>query len=113
MIEFDPSVALNEQELEQGLKLMESVIGGRWNSLILFQLEQGRKSYTDIRNSIDYISDTELQRKLNTLIDSKLVKKGDGLDAKKREYALTPYGEDITHTLHHIMDISLKHRELG
>ncbi len=111
-MEYDPTIAPNEQDLESGLRLMESVIGGRWNPLILFQLEHGAMSYTDIRNSIDYISDTELQRKLNTLIDSKLVVKGNGEDARKREYVLTPYGEDIAHTLHPILDISQTHKEL-
>lgn len=113
MKEIEQTMIFDEQELEEGLRLMESVIGGRWNPLILFELEQGARTYTDIKNNIDYISDTELQRKLNALIDSKLVTKENAAETRKNEYALTPYGADITHTLHHIMDISIKHRAMA
>ena len=113
MEEFNRLPDFDEKELEEGLKLMESIIGGRWNPLILFELEEGAKTYTDIKNSIDYISDTELQRKLSALMDNKLVKKDSMNEARKGEYTLTPYGVDIAHTLRHIMDISVKHRTLA
>lgn len=106
--------AFEEPRLEQGLRLMESVIGGRWNPMILFAIEQGASRYTDIRNNIEHISDTELQRKLGALIQNRLILKimADE-DTRKSEYALTQYGHDITHTLHHIMDITFKHEALG
>ncbi len=114
MEEFDAYRAFEEPELEHGLKLMESVIGGRWNPMILFSIEHGASRYTDIRNSIGHISDTELQRKLNSLIQSGLIMKSAlEEDARKSEYQLTFFGKDITHILHHIMDISLKHSTLN
>ena len=110
--EFDITRGFDGPKLEQGLKLMESVIGVRWVPMILFTIEQGARRFTEIRGSIEHISDTELQRKLNALILNRLIMKSTAEDDPRRsEYALTPYGGDITHTLHHIMDISIKHQD--
>ncbi|NLW20620.1 MAG: helix-turn-helix transcriptional regulator [Clostridiales bacterium] len=113
MAEFDSTRALDEPQLALGLRLMESIIGGRWNPMILFAIEQGASRFTDIRNHIVHISDTELQRKLASLTQSRLVEKVTAQeDARRGEYALTRFGGDITHILHHILDISYKHLEL-
>lgn len=110
--EFDITRGFDEPKLEQGLRLMEGVIGGRWNPMILFAIEQGARRFSDIRSSIEHISDTELQRKLNALIQNRLVMKSAAEeDARKSEYVLTAYGGEITHTLHHIMDLSIKHQD--
>jgi DNA-binding HxlR family transcriptional regulator len=112
--EFDPGLRLEEPQLSHGLRLMEGIIGGRWNPMILFAMEQGARSYTDIRKSIAFISDTELQRKLNSLIESRLIMKENTPDEpRKTEYLLTGYGKDITHILHHIMDLSIKHSQIS
>ncbi len=114
MSEFDPNLRFEEPQLSYGLQLMEDIIGGRWNPMILFVMEQGARSYTDIRNSIAYIRDTELQRKLSSLIESRLIMKESSPDEPRRaEYLLTGYGKDITHILHHIMDISIKHSQVA
>lgn len=114
MQEYDISRPVEEPQLELGLRLMESVIGGRWNPMILFAIEQGATRFTDIRNSIPHISDTELQRKLGALQESRLIMKAQAEeDARRSEYRLTGYGGDITHILHHILDISYKHQDPG
>lgn len=114
MTEFDITQRFEEPKLEQGLRLMESIIGGRWNPMILFAIENGSSRFSDIRNDIMYISDTELQRKLSALIKSQLVIKITAEeDARKSEYQLTDFGGEITHTLHHIMNISLNHSAPG
>jgi len=114
MSQYDDFQSTQTAGLEGGLRLMESIIGGRWNPMILFVMEQGARSYTDIRNSIAYISDTELQRKLSSLIESRLIMKESSPDEPRRaEYLLTGYGKDITHILHHIMDISIKHSQVA
>lgn len=114
MAEFEVIPGYDEPRLEQGLHLMESIIGGRWNPMILFAIGQGASRYTDIRNSIEYISVTELQRKLNRLIETRLIVKATAEeDARKSEYQLTDFGGDITHILYHILDISTRHQELG
>lgn len=111
---FDTRAGVDQPGLEQGLRLMESIIGGRWNPAILFVIEQGASRYSDIRSSIGYISDTELQRKLNVLLDGKLIEKTmQGAEERSAAYRLTSFGGEITHTLHHIMDISIKHQQLG
>ncbi|MDD2429140.1 MAG: winged helix-turn-helix transcriptional regulator [Eubacteriales bacterium] len=107
MDEFDRSLPYDSGQMEKGLHLMESIIGGRWNPMILFILEQGTRSYAQIKNGIPYISDTELKRKLSALHDSGLIRKSSlAKDRRSSEYLLTAYGERIVHTLHHIMDIS-------
>lgn len=114
MAEFDLTYPADDTQLEHGLRLMESVIGGRWNPMILFAIEQGATRFTDIRNNIEHISDTELIRKLSALQASGLVERlAIDEEARRGEYALTGFGEDITHTLHHILDISLKHHSLA
>ncbi len=101
-------------QLEQGLRLMESIIGGRWNPMILFALEQGASRFTELKNGIAFISDTELQRKLAALTESGLVTRGGPEeDARKGEYLLTHFGAEITHTLRHILDIQHKHSALS
>lgn len=113
MAEFDLTQKFEDTQLLEGIRLMESIIGGRWNPMILFAIEQGANRFTDIKNSIDHISDTELARKLAGLVENRLVIKDEESEARRSTYTLSPFGGDITHTLHHIMDISIKHGELS
>ena len=43
MSEFDPNLRFEEPQLSHGLQLMEDIIGGRWNPMILFVMEQGAR----------------------------------------------------------------------
>jgi len=113
MSEYDRFDNVGSVNLDSGLRLMESIIGGRWNPMILFAIEQGATRYSDIRASVSDISDTELQRKLGALTLSRLVSKNNPAeDARRSEYLLTDFGGEITHTLRHIMAISRKHGEM-
>jgi DNA-binding HxlR family transcriptional regulator len=99
-----------EPQFERGLRLMESIIGGRWNPMILFALEGGPCRFSDLKSRIEFISDTELQRKLGALTGSGLVTRcSPEEDARRGEYMLTGFGGEIAHTLRHILVISQKH----
>lgn len=114
MSQYDDFQSTQTAGLEGGLRLMESIIGGRWNPMILFAIEQGAARFTDIRANVSEISDTELRRKLAALTDSRLIiKSSPEEDARRSEYALTDFGGEITHTLRHILAISQKHGEMA
>ena len=105
--EFDPSLPYDSDQMEKGLHLMESIIGGRWNPMILFMLEKGAQSYSALKTGIPYVSDTELKRKLDMLHKHGLIEKqGPADDGRKNEYRMPANGSKIVRTLHHIMDIS-------
>ncbi len=102
--------SFEEPQFEWGLRLMESIIGGRWNPMILFALESGPCRFSDLKSRIEFISDTELQRKLGALMGSGLVvRNSNDEDTRKGEYILTGFGGEIAHTLRHILVISQKH----
>ena len=110
MGEYDIFTKFSSMHWEEGLRLIESILGGRWSPMILFAIEEGAERFSDIKAGIEYISDTELQRKLNALIQSGLViKTNPPIDTRKSEYRLTDFGGEITHTLRHILSISVKH----
>ncbi len=109
MNEYDRFGPQDPSTLDAGLRLMETIIGGRWNPLILLALEAGAERFTDLKVYIPDISDTELQRKLLMLQNGGLVtKEPENQDARRRTYRLTPWGFEILHILHHILRIAGK-----
>lgn len=91
-------------EYSNGLELIEDLFTKRWIPEIIHSISMGNKNYTKILESIDFISHTELNRKIKLLLDYDVIKKDDD-----KTYNLTEFGFDINHIFGHIYDISEKY----
>lgn len=74
------------------------LIGGKWKSVILIYLVDGKKRYNELRKLISTITERTLSLQLKQLekdglISRKVFTKKPPL---KVEYALTPFGESLT-----------------
>lgn len=95
---------------KEGLTLIQTVLGGRWNPEILLSIEAGYSRYSEIYRYIEHISHTELQRKLTLLINEKLViKEVSETEDGKGTYQLSDFGQEVVHVIHHLLDIGSKH----
>lgn len=76
-----------------GMAYTLSVIGGRWKPTILFSLLNGRMRYSELRRSIDGISERMLVAQLRELEEAGLVQRIIYPEVPPRvEYELTPAG---------------------
>lgn len=83
-----------------GFELLHNLIKKRWVPEILHSIKKGNDSYTSILNSIDYLSDTELNRKLRLLLDYKCIER-----REESSYKLTSFGDEMDHIFSHISDL--------
>lgn len=93
-------------EYQQGLEIIQDLISKRWIPEILCSISKGNENYTNILNSIEFLSQTELQRKLKVLEEYKCIEK----DQDTGKYELTVFGEEINHLFQHFYDLGKKHR---
>ena len=82
------------------------LIGGKWKSVILIYLVDGKKRYNELRKLISTITERTLSLQLKQLekdglITRKVYTKKPPL---KVEYALTPFGETLTPVLQAIAE---------
>lgn len=92
-------------EYSDGLELIEDLFNKRWIPEIIHSIYEGNKNYKKILDSINYISHTELNRKIKILLDYKVIEK----DEEDKSYSLTQFGLDIDHIFVHIYEISDKY----
>lgn len=73
-----------------------SLIGGRWKPLILFQLVDGKKRYSELKKSMPYISEKMLIEKLKELeSDNLVVRKAKPVVPPFVEYHLSKRGDSL------------------
>lgn len=82
------------------------LIGGKWKSVILIYLTDGKKRYNELHKLISTITERTLSLQLKQLekdglITRKVYTKKPPL---KVEYALTPFGETLTPVLNSIAE---------
>ncbi|MGF0040565.1 winged helix-turn-helix transcriptional regulator [Peptoniphilaceae bacterium SGI.131] len=92
-------------DYQKGFELIHDLIKKRWVPQILHSIKIGRYTYTDILNSIDYLSNTELQRKLRVLEENKCIYKEEGNGG----YYLTDFGREIEHLFNHFYELGKKY----
>lgn len=94
-------------EYQKGIEIIQDLIKKRWVPEILHSIKLGNKTYTNILNSIEFLSQTELQRKLKILEEYEAVIK----DEKELSYDLTEFGNEIDHLFQHVYELGQKYFE--
>lgn len=98
-------------EINNGFEFIKEIISKRWIPEILISIKSGNTYYSDILNSISYLSKTELNRKLHFLIDNNLITKSSLEEANRANYALSELGDDIEHIINHLSDLGNKYMQ--
>ena len=82
------------------------LIGGKWKSVILIYLVDGKKRYNELNKLISTITERTLSLQLKQLEHDGLItrKVHTKKPPLKVEYALTPFGESLTPVLLSIAD---------
>ncbi|MGO3018600.1 MAG: winged helix-turn-helix transcriptional regulator [Anaerococcus sp.] len=96
---------------DKGFELIQELVKKRWIPEIVHSVSLGNHTYTDILNSIEYISHTELIRKLKFLEEYDCVEKTEcGINVY---YYLKPLGFDLDHIFSHLVELADKYFSLG
>lgn len=92
---------------DKGFELIQELVKKRWIPEIIHSISLGNHSYKAILDSIEYLSHTELIRKLKTLEEY------DGVEKKKEGnnvyYYLKPLGHDLDHIFSHFVELGDKY----
>lgn len=72
---------------------VKDIIKLRWISEIIFAISFYELSYSELLKEIEYISGTELQRKLNILVSNQIIKKNESTN--RTTYNLTSIGREL------------------
>lgn len=106
--------ALNEKQINDtcGMAYSLSIIGGRWKPAILCRLAYGKMRYSDLKNSIDGISERMLVAQLRELEKDHIVKRNVYAVVPPRvEYELTDLGLTMRPMLQAMSDWGNMHRK--
>lgn len=88
---------------DEAVALAFSVLGKRWNGMILDALSRGAFSFSAIRGGVPGISDAVLSDRLTALAEAGLVHRGVTAGPPLIvEYTLTPAGENLIPVLHQL-----------
>lgn len=90
-------------KVSDGFQIVQDLIKLRWVPEILASIEAGNNRYSQMLDSIEYISHTELNRKLSILLDREVIDKT--IDGRNTYYSLLPFGEDLVHVFHHLEEL--------
>lgn len=76
--------------LNKEFEFIHSIIKKQWVIEIITSLNEKPKKYTNLLSQLEYISKTELNRKLKLLLQNNVINKDDG-----DHYVLEPLGKDL------------------
>ena len=96
-----------KKRISNGFKIVQDLIKLSWIPEILRSINYGNHRYSDILDSIPYMSHTELNRKLAVLVDKKVIHKD--LDDQTGSYFLLDFGRDLVHIFNHLEELEEKH----
>lgn len=96
-----------EIKIKNGFEIVHDLIKLRWIPEILNSINAGNKRYSEIENSIPYISHTELNRKLNILVEREVIDKKE--ENNNVSYSLLKFGEDLVHIFGHLEELEEKY----
>ncbi|MFU0826178.1 MAG: Transcriptional regulator, HxlR family [Lachnoclostridium sp.] len=91
----------------EGFKIIQDIIKLKWVPEVLSAIGTDGATYSEILKKVDYLSNTELNRKLAVLVERKAVEKVE-TDGHSR-YRLLPFGKDLDHIFRHFREIEEKY----
>ncbi|NLY85324.1 MAG: helix-turn-helix transcriptional regulator [Tissierellia bacterium] len=97
-----------KNKIFNGFEIVHDLIKLRWVPEILKSISQGNRRYSEILNSIPYMSHTELNRKLAILGEKKVIEKRE----EDGSYLLLEFGKDLVHIFHHLEDLEEKYFQI-
>ena len=93
--------------MTEGFQLIHDIFRLRWIPEIIAVIGQGHHGYNEILGEIEFISNTELNRKLKLLIDRNVIDKVE--DEGASGYYLNQFGKDLDHIFKHFVEMSEKY----
>ncbi|MBO9683884.1 MAG: helix-turn-helix transcriptional regulator [Flavisolibacter sp.] len=90
--------AFNEKRISDSCGMVRTlqIVGGRWKPAILYKLNQGTKRYSELKNSIEGISERMLVAQLRELEEDKIIERIVYAEVPPRvEYRLTELGKTM------------------
>jgi DNA-binding HxlR family transcriptional regulator len=95
-----PEHELDARVCDSAITLAFSVLGKRWNGMILGVLGSGSASFVSLRTAVSGISDTVLSDRLVELVDARLVRRNvaEGPPVSV-SYELTTAGAELVPTI--------------
>jgi DNA-binding HxlR family transcriptional regulator len=86
------------------------VLGNKWTALILRDLSEGPRRFTELERSLEGISPRSLSQRLEELVQHKIITKKSFSEMPPRvEYTLTEKGRDFIPVLKQMADWGTKH----
>ena len=95
-------------EYNYGFELVQEIIKLKWVPEILAAISEGYNGYNEILDSIPFLSNTELNRKLTVLVEKNAVEKCILAD-NRTSYSILPFGKDLDHIFKHLADLEEKY----
>jgi DNA-binding HxlR family transcriptional regulator len=88
------------EQVRCGLDIALEVVGGKWKSLLLWELQQGPRRFSSLRRCMDSISEKMLAQQLRELEADGVVHRCQYNEVPPRvEYWLTAFGESLNAAL--------------
>ncbi len=91
----------------EGFKIIQDIIKLKWVPEVLNAIGKDGATYSEILRQVDYLSNTELNRKLAILVERKAVEKVE-VEGHSR-YCLLPFGKDLDHIFRHFREMEEKY----
>ncbi|GAB5563494.1 MAG: helix-turn-helix domain-containing protein [Winogradskyella sp.] len=97
-------IKYNDKLFSCSTSIAMELIGGKWKSVILIYLLDGKKRYNELRKLISTITERTLSLQLKQLEKDGLIKRRvyTSKPPLKVEYSLTPFGESLEPVLNAI-----------
>ncbi|MBN7772625.1 winged helix-turn-helix transcriptional regulator [Clostridium aminobutyricum] len=92
------------------LELVHDIVKGKWKTILIFQLRNGKCSLSELQRNIDGISQKMLIEQLSELKEFELIDKKsyEGFPLKV-EYFLTPRGEKMLASIKIMQEIGIEY----
>ncbi len=99
-------IQFNGSEYPCCTSLTMGMIGGKWKTVILYHLMQGKLRYNELRKTMPTVTERTLSLQLKALEEDGLVERKvyTSKPPLKVEYSLTPFGETLKPLIRAIAD---------
>lgn len=93
---------------DYGFELIHDIIKLKWVPEILGTIATGHQGFNEILEAIPFLSSTELNRKLNLLVEKEALQKT-VFPENRTAYTLLPFGKDLDHIFRHFIELEEKY----